>query len=69
METVRFMAKKVLKNLNALGSRLRELKKKIPSLKGKSNKMIDKFQNYYGIALRSDLQSVATMKKISHDSH
>jgi len=49
-----------------VGSRLRELKKKTKGLGGKgklTDKMVDKFQNYYGIALRSNLESVEAMKK------
>ncbi|GBM72981.1 hypothetical protein AVEN_262820-1 [Araneus ventricosus] len=48
-----------------VGSRLRKLKKKIKGLGGKgklTDKFIDKLQNYYGIAIRSNVGSIVKMQ-------
>lgn len=54
-----------------VGSRLRNLKKANKGLGGKgklTDNMIDKLQNYYGIALRSNVVSVNAMKKAIYAS-
>ena len=47
-----------------IGIRLRDLKKKHKWMNGKlTDKMIDRFVNYHGIALSFNLESVASTKK------
>ena len=49
-----------------VGNRLRKLKKKVKGLGGKgklTDSMIDRFQNYYGIAIRSNHGNLVIMKK------
>ena len=46
-----------------VGSRLRKLKKREKGLKELSEPIIDKQQNYFGIALRSNLNTVEQMQK------
>ena len=49
-----------------VGNRLRKLKKKVGGLGGKGNlteSVIDRIQNYYGIAIRSNKGNVDAMKK------
>ena len=49
-----------------VGTRLRRLKKSVKGLGGKgklTDSMIDKLQNYYGIALRSNVGNLENMKK------
>ena len=53
------------------GTRLRKLKKSVKGLGGKrklTDSMIDKLQNYYGIALRSNVGNLENMKKSIHAS-
>lgn len=48
-----------------VGSRLRKLKDSVPSLKGKgklTDALIDKIQNYYGIAIRSNVGNLSSMQ-------
>ena len=50
---------------------LRKLKRENPGLGGKGNltdSQIDKLQNYYGIAIRSNVGDLAGMKKTIHAS-
>ena len=52
-----------------VGSRLRALKRKVKNLKGRgklTNKTIDKLQNYYGIAIRSNSSNLKQMKTSIH---
>lgn len=52
-----------------VGSALRKLKKKKKCLGGKgklTNAMIDRVQNYYGIAVRSNIGNKEKMKKAIH---
>jgi hypothetical protein len=54
-----------------VGTALRKLKKDNPGLGGKgklTNAMIDKLQNYYGIALRSNVGDLGKMAKAIHAS-
>lgn len=54
-----------------VGTRLRNLKKVVKNLGGRgklTNKMIDKLQNYYGIAVRANAGNLAEMKKGIHAS-
>ena len=49
-----------------MGTALRKLKKRKKSLWGKgrlTERMIDKMQNYYGIAIRSNIGNIDKMKK------
>ena len=51
-----------------VGCRLRKLRKVVPGIGGKGkgklkDKVIDKLQNYYGIAIRSNLNDKSAMKK------
>ena len=49
-----------------MGAALRKLKKEKKELGGKgtlTSKTIDKFQNYYGMALRSNIGNLKSMKK------
>jgi hypothetical protein len=52
-----------------MGTALRKLKKGNPGIGGKkklTNAMIDKLQNYYGIAIRFDVGNLNKMKKAIH---
>jgi hypothetical protein len=52
-----------------MGTALRKLKKGNPGIGGKkklTNAMIDKLQNYYGIAIRSNVGNLNKMKKAIH---
>ena len=54
-----------------VGTRLRNLKKMVKNLGGRgklTNKLIDKLQNYYGIAVRSNVGNLQGMKKAIHAS-
>ena len=54
-----------------VGKRLRDLKKKVKGLGGKgklTNAIIDRLQNYYGIAVRSNVGNLEEMKKAIHAS-
>ena len=54
-----------------VGTALRKLKKETPALGGKgklSDAMIDKLQNYYGIAIRSNVGDLNGMRKAIHAS-
>ena len=44
-----------------VGTRLRKLKKNTKGLKGELSETIDKLQNYFGIALRSNCTTVKAM--------
>ncbi|GBM28855.1 hypothetical protein AVEN_43574-1 [Araneus ventricosus] len=49
-----------------VGTRLRKLKNKTPSVRGKgklTDKFIDKLQNYYGIAIRSNVGNLENMQR------
>ena len=50
-----------------VGSALRKLKKENKGLAGKgklTDALIDRLQNYYGIAIRSNVGNLETMKKL-----
>ena len=52
-----------------VGTRLRNLKKKVSNLGGKgklTNNMIDRLQNYYGIAVRQNVGDLQKMKQAIH---
>ena len=54
-----------------VGTALRKLKRENPGLGGKgklTDSQIDKLQNYYGIAIRSNVGNLAGMKKTIHAS-
>ena len=54
-----------------VGTRLRNLKKIVKNLGGRgklTNKTIDRLQNYYGIAVRSNSGNLIGMKKAIHDT-
>ena len=54
-----------------VGTALRKLKRENPGLGGKgklTDATIDKLQNYYGIAIRSNVGNLAGMKKAIHAS-
>ena len=54
-----------------VGTRLRNLKKNVKGLGGKgklTNTIIDRFQNYYGIAIRSNVGDLEGMKKAIYAS-
>ena len=54
-----------------VGTALRKLKRDNPGLGGKgklTDNLIDKLQNYYGIAIRSNVGNLAGMKKAIHAS-
>ena len=54
-----------------VGTRLRKLKRDKKGLGGKgklTNVIIDRLQNYYGIAVRSNVNSLEGMKKAIHAS-
>lgn len=54
-----------------VGTALRKLKRENPGLGGKgklTDSQIDKLQNYYGIAIRSNVGNLAGMKKAIHAS-
>ena len=54
-----------------VGTALWKLKKENPGLGGKgklTDGMIDKLQNYYGIAIRSNIVELSGMKKAVHVS-
>ena len=54
-----------------VGTALRKLKRDNPSLGGRgklTDSLIDKLQNYYGIAIRSNVGNLAGMKKAIHAS-
>ena len=54
-----------------VGTALRKLKKETPALGGKgklTDAMIDKLQNYYGIAIRSNVGDLNGMRKTIHAS-
>ena len=54
-----------------VGTALRKLKRESPGLGGKgklTDSQIDKLQNYYGIAIRSNVGDLAGMKKAIHAS-
>ena len=56
---------------NRVGTTLRKLKKNNPGLGGKgklTEGMVDKLQNYYGIAVRSNVGNLEGMKKAIHAS-
>ena len=45
-----------------VGNRLRKLKKKVKGLSGLTDSVIDKLQNYYGMAIRSNVNDLESMK-------
>ena len=45
-----------------VGNRLRNLKKNVKGLKGLTDSVIDKLQNYYGIAIRSNVNNLHGIK-------
>ena len=54
-----------------VGTALRKLKRENPGVGGKgklTDSQIDKLQNYYGIAIRSNVGNLAGMKKAIHAS-
>ena len=54
-----------------VGTALRKLKRDNPGLRGKgkmTDSQINKLQNYYGIAIRSNVGNLSGMKKAIHAS-